>query len=149
MTPTEVIRQMRSAGELEIPIPPDDLYCWADALDQAMGKPMAYCFTNANRMPVELTGLLSRVKSWLQTKGEQDQRIYTPLFTFPPDAAREIERLTRLVEITRFDAKQHSEALDKIERLNAAITQAADLCDRFDVRTARMVLLDALAKEDK
>jgi FtsZ-binding cell division protein ZapB len=33
-----------------------------------------------------------------------------------------------------------------IERLNAAITQAADLCDHFDVRTARTILLDALGR---
>jgi hypothetical protein len=36
-----------------------------------------------------------------------------------------------------------------IERLNAAIAQAADACNHFDVRTARAILLDALDKEDK
>jgi hypothetical protein len=37
----------------------------------------------------------------------------------------------------------------EIERLQDAIAQAADACNHFDVRTARAILLDALAKEDK
>jgi hypothetical protein len=73
----------------------------------------------------------------------------TKLYALPPDAAAEIARLHSDLETAERVLDAQTDFRKEIERLNAAITQAADLCDRFDVRTARMVLLDALAKEDK
>jgi hypothetical protein len=56
------------------------------------------------------------------------------------DKDAEIERLTALFEATRFDKRQHAEALDEIERLKELLGEVrdhmADIVNRIDAALA-------------
>jgi len=127
MTPAKVIREMRDTAETSRESRYIALACdiesWIATIEEAMREPVAYCFTDVNGMPVELTGLLSRVKSGI-TKREQDQRIYTPLFTFPPDAAAEIARLHSDLETAERALDAQTDFRKEIERLLERIATA-------------------------
>jgi len=71
-------------------------------------------------------------------------------------AYEEIKRLTKERDEARderikvvMEDIERADSATEIEQLQDAIAQAADACNHFDVRTARAILLDALAEEDK
>jgi len=100
----DVLREMR---EVDAVAPSDDVACWADALEAAMREPVAWCFTDVNGKPKELTDSPDY-------RDEQDKRIYTPLYALPPDAAGEIER-EEMAKMRLIG--QCADQLEEIERL--------------------------------
>jgi len=140
-TPSDVIREMRELYSKD-PLGYTKANDWADALESSMREPFAWWLDPGD--PYGLGCYAQQFKPDEDAFRRWPNLTVTKLYTLPSDVAMEIERLTRLVETTRFNTKQHSEALDEIERLREALAHYAT-----DETAGGWVAIAALAKEDK
>jgi capsule polysaccharide export protein KpsE/RkpR len=95
------------------------------------------------------------VKTWIKSLDRiraRDDQAVRGFIDRDIQQRKEIERLKGELDVADRQMEAAHRVMDRndaqIERLCDAITQAAELCNRFDVLTARMVLLDALAKKE-
>jgi hypothetical protein len=142
MIPAEVIREMRLRIEDECPPGIEDVKNWADALEAAMREPVA-----------EIEPI-NRLDGSIVTYCRYDQYKLPPgtkLYTFPPDAAAEIERLHSDLETAERALDAQTDFRKEIERLNTALReiQCACITPRPGVVDAvREIACAALAKEE-
>jgi len=111
MTHSEALRDMRRYAEDDNYGP--DVGAWIIAIEAAMREPKAYISHTSQ----------GDVLDW---EPQFDAPSRTKLFTFPPDAAGEIERLRREIESANADGEAYAEIAgqeqDEIERLRELLT---------------------------
>ena len=119
MTIEEVLREMREYGaDGGSGYNPDIAYVWADAIEAAMREPVAYYWMSSKWHRHEV-----HMAADLPCNAPHDKQ---PLFTFPPDAAREIEQLQRAIIEEYIPINSYEAMLDRNKKIYRNVIDMKD-----------------------